>query len=265
MGKTAIYTAITGNYDTLRQPEVVLEGVDYICFSPSIKESKIGVWRISPIPYENKSQIRVSRFPKLNPHLVLKEYESSLYVDGNIRLTDAFNKAMGKAMTSNVKCAMVKHPERQCTFDEALLLVMLVIGEPFKIVRQMAHLISKGLKARQGLFVCSVIFRKHNDSQVVKFSEAWWRDYCKYAYRDQLSVMGALKEAALTPGILMNTGTVMDNTIRHDTSLPQIQHGLIWHGVRFSRRKSAELMLRLMYSLNGIHPSVENPYNRIHG
>ncbi len=263
MGKTAIYTAITGGYDTLRQPEVVLDGVDYLCFSSSIKECQVGVWQIRPIPYANPSPIRESRFPKINPHLVLKEYDSSLYVDGNIKLTEEINCALKQATTANVKCAMVKHPERQCTYDEALLLAMLLIGEPFKIVRQMLHLIRKGLKANEGLFVCSIIYRQHNDPQVVRFSEAWWRDYCKYAYRDQLSVVGALRTAALTPAILMETEAVMQNTIRHSVDTPQSRHGVIWHGIHFSQRKSAELLLRLVYFLNGIHPNVENPYRRV--
>ncbi len=262
MSKTAIYTAITGEYDSIRQPESILKGVDYICFSSSIMASQIGVWQIRPIQYENKSQIRKSRFPKINPHLVLKEYDASLYVDGNIRLTEDFNLALKRAEASNTTCAMVKHPERQCTYDEALLLVMLLIGEPFKIVRQMVHLIKMGLKANEGLFVCSVIYRRHNDPQVMKFSETWWRNYCKYAYRDQLSVMGALRTAALTPAILMETEVVMQNTIRHGVGTPQSSHGLIWHGIHFSRRKSAELLLRLLYFLNGIHSNVKNPYKR---
>ena len=46
MNKTIIYTVITGNYDTIKQPLVVVEGVEYILFTnnPEIKDA--GVWKI---------------------------------------------------------------------------------------------------------------------------------------------------------------------------------------------------------------------------
>ena len=43
--KIAVYTAFTGDYDTLKDPDFIDENCDYICFSdnPNLKSS---VWRI---------------------------------------------------------------------------------------------------------------------------------------------------------------------------------------------------------------------------
>ena len=75
MNKIAIYTVLTGNYDELRQPEVIDETFDYICFSNDIRESQIGIWQVRPFDNRNTNATRESRYPKLNPHAVLPEYE----------------------------------------------------------------------------------------------------------------------------------------------------------------------------------------------
>ena len=262
MTNSSIYTVITGCYDKLRQPIDVLPGIDYICFSSTIREKNIGIWEIRPIPYENKSAIRLSRYPKLLPHKVLPEYDNSLYVDANIQITTELNTAMKVAIESGADCAMVKHPERQCTYDEALLLAMLHLGEPFKIVRQMVKLLREGLPPKYGLFACSILFRKHNSPRVIAFSDSWWEDYSRYAYRDQLSVMGALRRVGISPAELIDSSFIPNNTIPHTFAPPREKKGLVWHGVRFTRRKSAELLLRLLYAMHGFSSDVKNPYRK---
>ena len=47
---TLIYTIITGNYDNIKQPLVIEEGVEYVLFTnnPGIVEA--GVWKVVQIP-----------------------------------------------------------------------------------------------------------------------------------------------------------------------------------------------------------------------
>jgi hypothetical protein len=49
MNKTIIYTVITDHYDTIKQPLVVEEGVEYFLFTnnPEIKEARI--WKVVQI------------------------------------------------------------------------------------------------------------------------------------------------------------------------------------------------------------------------
>ncbi|MCD7978378.1 MAG: DUF616 domain-containing protein, partial [Tannerellaceae bacterium] len=84
MNKKVIYTCLVGNYDSLSQPGIVCEEFDYICFSNNIKEQKIGVWQIRPIPFFHGNKTRLSRYVKLNPHIVLPNYIYSLWIDANI-------------------------------------------------------------------------------------------------------------------------------------------------------------------------------------
>ena len=53
MKKIAIYTAVIGGYDDIRQPKVVDERFDYYLFTDHIETDFIGVWRLMSIPYSN--------------------------------------------------------------------------------------------------------------------------------------------------------------------------------------------------------------------
>lgn len=250
MPRLAVYTALTGGYDTLRQPERVRDGVDYFCFSNDIREERIGAWRIRPIPFEDRDPVRVSRFPKLNPHLVLPNHEASLYVDANVLVTEELDAAVDRVLASGTPCAMVPHPDRKGTFEEGLFVLRHSMGEPFKVYRQIRDLARSGFHDDAGLFVCSIIFRRHLDPKVIAFSEAWWRGFQAGAKRDQLSVMPALAEAELRPVILVSPDYVRRNTARHAA---KNAHSIAWHGWHFVARKVLEAKLARLLARKGIN------------
>lgn len=43
-----IYTVLVGGYDDVLQPKVVDDRFDYILFSNDFKETKQGIWNITP-------------------------------------------------------------------------------------------------------------------------------------------------------------------------------------------------------------------------
>ncbi len=232
--RIVIYTALTGGYDNLLQPKCQRGDCEYVCFSNDISETSVGVWQIRPIPYGNNDPTRVSRFPKINPHTVFPDFESSLYIDANIDITCELYDAMESAMASGTPCAMIRHPERTCIYDEARALLNFGLGEPEKIYEQMKDIRKRGFQAEKGLYVCSIIFRKHNLPAVRCFDEAWWRDYCVFSKRDQLSVMPALAEANLKPEELIGNNYIAAHIHRH--SKPH-RHGNLWHAMNFLKRR----------------------------
>lgn len=205
MKRAVIYTALTGEYDLLLQPESVRDDFEYVCFSDRDDIPDRGVWHIRPIQYSNPDCARVSRFPKINPHVVLPEFEASLYVDANISIRAELYSALDRALDSGCDIAMVKHPERDDVYDEALALLGYGLGEPKLIYRQVRDLLAEGYPRHAGLFVCSVIFRRHCAESVRKFDETWWKLFSSNSKRDQLSVMPALCAASLAPEELIGT------------------------------------------------------------
>lgn len=231
--RLAIYTALTGGYDTLRQPESVRKDADYFCFSNDIPEEHVGVWQIRPITFSGSNPVLASRFPKLNPHLVLPEYDVSLYADANLTLAPELDEAIDRSLAGESPCAMVPHPNRTGTFEEGLFVLRHSMGNPFRVYRQMLKLARSGFRDDAGLFVCSLIFRRHLDPCVIAFSEGWWRRFLAGAKRDQLSVMPALEEAGLHPSILIPSDYILRNTMPHTT---RNKHSFVWHGWHFAAR-----------------------------
>ena len=110
--KKVIYTVLTGNYDRLAQPEVVSAAFDYICFTD--KAGQDGVWQLREIPFASGNPILRARYAKLHPHLLLPEYELSVFMDANLCITGPeFYEAV-----SSSPIAVLEHPERDCVWEE---------------------------------------------------------------------------------------------------------------------------------------------------
>ena len=89
---TALYTVITGFYDSIKQPLVVEDGVDYYLFTNNPHINDAGVWKVVQIPSEEwsdrterENNILLSRKVKMLPHQYLPQgYELSIYIDADM-------------------------------------------------------------------------------------------------------------------------------------------------------------------------------------
>ena len=194
-----VYTSLTLGYDDLKQPDLVRPDYDYICFSNDIPEEKIGIWQIRRIPYSSASGTRLTRYPKLNPHLLLPEYDYSLWVDANLDLKEEIFKRADELIAKNEILAMLPHPNRICVYQEARCLTRRLIDNPGIIYRQVKYLLQAGMPEKFGLFVCCCMLRRHNNEHIKEFSSLWWDFYSHYSYRDQMSVSYALWKTRLVP------------------------------------------------------------------
>ena len=102
--KNVVYTCITGGYDTLTEPEFVSDGFDYVCFTDNV-DLNSDVWEIRPLPKETDSlsQVKKQRYVKLNPHLLLSDYDISIWVDGNVKINGDLNTFMKEYINDFLK------------------------------------------------------------------------------------------------------------------------------------------------------------------
>lgn len=262
-----IYTSLTKGYDDLRQPETVRPDYDYICFSNDLGEKDIGVWKIRKIHYDNPSAIRLTRFPKLNPHLVLPEYVSSVWTDANLTITDVIYRRVDELIAAGSICALSEHSKRVSVYQEADALMHQGFGEPWLVYRQVQFMLEQGFTKPTRLPVCSLIFRRHMDPRVIAFSRVWWEQYCRFSCRDQMSVNYALAQAGIdaTPFLLPETVTVLTQhhlrnvaARRHFTAL-RLVGTLPPRIVRRLWRELLRLRLRRMYCLYGLPKAYHQP------
>ena len=136
--KIAIYTCIIGAYDELQQPRVLEDGFDFICYVGRGEKTaeRIGVWEIREIPESLGDPGLDSRWPKMHPHLLLPEYECSVWVDGNVALLDGtLYRAARIKQAAGVKYSGVTHPDHYQRLLEYIVPDVVHVLKDGRIVR----------------------------------------------------------------------------------------------------------------------------------
>ena len=92
MNNIVCYTCITGGYDELKDVLVKPRNIDFICFSDVNFRSY--TWEVRAVPKElcYLSNVKKQRIVKICPHRYLREYDISIWVDGNILVKGDLNK-----------------------------------------------------------------------------------------------------------------------------------------------------------------------------
>lgn len=186
--KVVIYTAISQGYDIIKDPSFVSKDCDYICFSDKFHKSS--VWSVRNFPEElnDLDQVRKCRKLKILPHRYLKEYDYSIWIDGNINIVNDVMKIINKELLDNEKKLLTfEHPYRNCIYDEALECIAQKKDSKSVIEKQVNKYRLKNMPTNLGLVESNVIVRKHNDKEVISLAEAWWNEIDTESRRDQLS------------------------------------------------------------------------------
>lgn len=225
--RKVIYTCIVGDYDRLPQPLAVDGSFEYICFSDEISEDRVGVWQIRPIPYSDDDRTRLSRYVKLQPHRVLADYDVSVWIDGNVRITgEEFYRLVDEKVESGSLMAQVRHPLRDCVYEEISRCYRDIRIGFFEALRRKRSLEREGFPRHCGLMENNLIFRRHNDPLVRKISDEWWREYLAGAARDQLCLMPVLRRLGFRPELLLGEGRNVRNVpyleITRHSSVPGV-------------------------------------------
>lgn len=199
--KKVIYTVVTNGYDNIPVHKYIAPDWDYILFTDNkelIKKGRYKHWTVKPIIFNKLDNVRNSRYPKVNAHIVLPEYDYSLYLDGNIIVNNKnlFNLAED-LISKDVLLALPNHFERKCIYEEAEIVKNLKIDYPKIVNKEMRFLRHEKYPKNNGLMENNIIFRQHN--KIKPALDLWWFMITKYSKRDQLSFMYALWKTGLKP------------------------------------------------------------------
>lgn len=181
-----VYTAIFGKYDALQEPLVIEKDIDYLCITDQVFPVPYP-WRCIIIKTENTDKVRLNRLIKINPHLFFPEYAYSLYVDGNIIINCSISELAEKILPEN-SVILVRHPLRNCIYQEALECIKKSKDDTQTIESQMREYREEGFPEAFGLSENNILLRDHNNPIVVRLMEAWWNEINQKSRRDQLSL-----------------------------------------------------------------------------
>lgn len=212
MNKYVIYSALVGAYDAVFQPEVVDERFDFVLFTNEVKEDRLGVWMVRPIPYQNQDTTRVARYVKTHPESLLPGYEASVWMDMNVRIkTGYLYERVAQLAQEGVPVSSMNHHTYDCIYDEAFSVMHLRIERESVVVRWCHRLCREQYPVHNGLCETNVLYRKHEEI-VNAFDELWWSCIDCYSRRDQLSFNYALWKTGILCHYLMGEDTCARNT-----------------------------------------------------
>lgn len=183
---STIFTAITGNYDTLKDPPTrFVAGSDLVAFMDHPQPSRF--WNVRPIHQEFTDPARNAKIHKILPHLYFPNAKYSLWLDGSVRVkTQITVKELADLYLKDADVAVFYHRTRFCIYQEADACLKAAKDNPGTIRHQMGIYKYENYPEESGLAECSVILRRHSD-HVRYFNEIWWNEIQNHSKRDQLS------------------------------------------------------------------------------
>jgi len=196
--KIAIYTCIVGQYDRPQEPHFKPGNVDYLMVTDGAFPSggaweRIDIRTIKGLPDLDPS--RVSRYVKLHPHLFLKEYDYSIYIDGNIKTVGDLRYLIHLLNPYGFAASLHRH--RTCVYEELEQCLRLAKDDPQAMRRQIEAYRQAGMPEQYGLLEANLLVRDHHNPACVEIMQRWWREIVRHSRRDQLSLPFVLWEMGI--------------------------------------------------------------------
>ncbi|MBQ1177422.1 MAG: DUF616 domain-containing protein [Paludibacteraceae bacterium] len=206
MNKTIIYTVITGNYDTIKQPLVLTPGADYFLFTNNPYIIEAGVWKVVHIPSlnigsrsEKENNILLSRRVKMLAHEYLPQgYDVSVYVDADMLLKESLSELLD-TIADNRLMAACRHSYCASVKEEIDDLLDKCMVDALQIENQWQRYVEWGFKDNVGISENGLLIRRHNEPSVIELMELWWEEYQQGCLRDQVSLMPCIYRTGFMP------------------------------------------------------------------
>ena len=191
--KIAVYTVSTGKYDKIKEPVFKDSSIDYYAFTEQ-NIPKHSAWKRKNIPkeLETLTSLEQARYIKTHPHLFFEEYDYSMFIDGNIRITCDIKPLVYTLIEMGKNIAIHRHQVRDCIYSEGR--AVLATGKALSkdVHNQLRKYDREGFPKHYGLFETNIIIRNHNNEECINIMEDWWNEMVQWTKRDQLSFTYAL-------------------------------------------------------------------------
>lgn len=222
---TIIYSVNIGGYDDFNTPKVFDKSVRYILFTDN-KYFKSKVWEVYHIDFidEKLDNRKKARFIKTNPHIVLPNHDTSIWIDHCY--VPRFDNTKGVLSeinfnSNNIMC--YKHNVRNCTYNEAEVVKNDRLDYPNVVNEQMNKYKLEGFPSDYGLFDSGFTIRKNNND-IIKFNETWWNEIKNHSGRDQLSQVYSSWKTGVKITPILTGGNIYSNKYLN----PKIKHPKKW-------------------------------------
>ncbi|HIP26159.1 MAG TPA: DUF616 domain-containing protein, partial [Flavobacteriaceae bacterium] len=184
--KKVVYTAIFGNYDSIKEPEYINEDWDYICFTNN-KNLKSKTFKIKYVDAIFENQTKNARMIKILSHIFLIGYDYSLWIDGNVKLRGENIEELVENNKIDDYISLHQHVKRECIFDEVKACIAAKKDNSAIMLKQLDNYEKEGMPKRIGLVETAEILRQENNKKTRALNLLWWKELNENSIRDQLS------------------------------------------------------------------------------
>ncbi|MGY3446635.1 MULTISPECIES: rhamnan synthesis F family protein [unclassified Bradyrhizobium] len=195
LARTAVCTAVFGDFDTLLLPEVLEEDCDYYCFSDRQIDG-YGVFDIVQADYRDPDPRRSARYVKTHLINYVGEYENVIWLDANVLIRKSVQPYL-KMLGGDISLAAIAHPFRETCFEEASVCKEMKLDEAELINEQIRRYVTIPELASSQLietnFFCFLAQRK----EVREMFRVWWNELNRYSRRDQISINYAIYKSGV--------------------------------------------------------------------
>lgn len=225
MSHFAIYTVITGDYDTIKQPQVITPGADYYLFTNNHRIKDAGIWTVVYLEEDKIDgyvpevaednvrlrNIRLSRKVKMLAHKYLPVgYDMSIYLDADMLIKENLS-GLFDLLNENVLMAAFRHSN--CTSVRAEIEDLTrhgVVGSAV-VENQWQKYQEWGFRDDIGVTENGILIRRHNHPKMIELMELWWQEYLQGCLRDQVSLMPCFYKCGFMPHLKFIEGDVRHN------------------------------------------------------
>ncbi len=192
----AIYTCITGGYDSINQPLCVEKNCDYYLITDEkCDKENAGAYKWVDIrnivPKTIVDNIDRNRYCKMHGHDLFKDYDYSIYVDGNIQIIGNITSLLDEL--NEYGLGFHKHP---CAYDpymEALFMMASNRASRDELSDFLQLLLNEGLPRHYGCVECGVVVKDNRNELAKQISENWFSNYVISGIkRDQPTIIQTL-------------------------------------------------------------------------
>jgi hypothetical protein len=191
--RRVVYTCLFGHSELFNDFKYQRDGIDFVCFTDD-PELRSDFWKIELLPRKALDPARAAKKIKALPHVYLAQYDCSLYIDNTVRLKAA-PKRIFEEYLAPAKSPLVcfRHPERDCVYDEAKVVLSIGFDTPERVNPQMALYRYLGYPANNGLARTGLLLRQHQSPPLQRVMNTWHEQVLCHSKRDQLSLPPACR------------------------------------------------------------------------
>jgi hypothetical protein len=182
-----VYTINFGDYDVLWEPEIVNPQIDYVCITDRRGLSS-PVWRMVLVKCDKQKALKRCAAKYIAyPFDILRDYEISVLVGGQTSIHCDVAEFIDRVLPSDKSIAMMRHPVRDCIYEEAETIIELEKDRREIVEAQVAAYRASGFPEHAGLVSTGVVVRRHSDERLREHCRLWLQEIGRYSQRDQMS------------------------------------------------------------------------------